>query len=80
MAPHSPPNDTNWNSSLHLVKSSRRTLTILAIIHFASWATCLVLGITAIWLRLQMTQGWEETFFGVTGISTWASIPVSKAT
>ena len=73
-------NEEGHPSDRSLLKASPRTCTILAIIHIASWAACLVLGITAVWLRFQRSQGWEETYFGMTGIAIWASAPVSSYT
>ena len=62
-----------------LLKGSIRLLSTLAVVHLACWVASVVIGIAAVWTRLQFTQGWEGTFFGTIGLSIWASLTVSKS-
>ncbi|XP_078494728.1 uncharacterized protein LOC108950568 [Ciona intestinalis] len=48
-------------------------LSVLAVLHIASWASCVVLGSTALWIRIQ--EDLQATFFGIAGVSIWCSLP-----
>ncbi|XP_076820632.1 uncharacterized protein LOC143465965 isoform X1 [Clavelina lepadiformis] len=69
-------NDVPTNhGALKLVKASTVVMSTLSVLHTACWASCIVLGVVAIWIRLQFTEGWQSTYFGKIGFSIWASVP-----
>lgn len=58
-----------------ILQVSVTLLSTLAVIHIASWASSVVLGIAAVWIRSQELQ--PASFFGLTGLPIWISLSVS---